>query len=37
MVHADLSGHVFATSAVELVMSADGGESWRILTEGLRR
>jgi photosystem II stability/assembly factor-like uncharacterized protein len=35
LAHSDLPGHVFAASAVGLVMSADSGESWRILTEGL--
>ncbi len=35
LAHPAVPGHVFAASAVGLVMSADGGESWRILTEGL--
>ena len=35
LAHPDLPGHVFAASAVGLAMSADGGENWRILTEGL--
>jgi hypothetical protein len=35
LAHPAVPGRVFAASAVGLVMSADGGESWRILTDGL--
>jgi hypothetical protein len=35
LAHPAIPDRVFAASAVGLAMSADGGESWRILTDGL--